>query len=286
MLSKVECDGIKHIYETLNHASYEHTCGPAGHREKGATRNKQDGCPFLSLAAPLLAMSRRTRFTSVRRRRKPTFAPTSDEGVHGSEAEQQSGRQEELAAPTMMGTKGLRAIAQLLWQPHYGALFELEMRLNQLEAGGSGYELQPTTYRRRLHGEHAERYDRRRLHQERDQLAIALHANNQQHWSPSMLARSVAYFNLASDVINKTEGRQRRIASKPTTLLFLRMMRDCRSVAMKPPRASPFAMKPSRASPWTHAQSYTPLCVLQACALHESATHYIRRFIFEHFFPF
>ena len=43
-------------------------------------------------------------------------------------------------------------------------------------------------------GEQQARYDRRRRIQQRDEMAIRLHANNQQHWSPSLLARSVAYY--------------------------------------------------------------------------------------------
>ena len=127
-----------------------------------------------------------------------------------------------------MATAGLECIAHLLWLPCYVKLFVLEFHRNLEAVGGSGYQMEPSTYRARLRGEAADRYDWRRMQQQRDQMAIALHANNQQHWSPSMLARSVTYFNLASEVIQREEGRQRRLASRPTTFQFLRMMRDCR----------------------------------------------------------
>ena len=107
-------------------------------------------------------------------------------------------------------------------------LFLREFDDNLRARGESSSNLAPSTYRARLHGEAAERYDFRRFQQKRDQLAIELHANNQQHWSPSLLARSVTYFNLTSEVIQTTEGRQRRLASRPDTFNFLRIMRDCR----------------------------------------------------------
>lgn len=127
-----------------------------------------------------------------------------------------------------MGSAGLQYLAKLLWVPDYTQLFLMEFEQNLQAVGGGGFQLAPSSYRARLQGEAAERYDLRRMQQQRDQMAIALHANNQQHWSPSLLARSVSYFNLASEVIQKEEGRQRRLASRPTTFQFLRLMRDCR----------------------------------------------------------
>ena len=127
-----------------------------------------------------------------------------------------------------MATAGLQWIAKQLWLPDYAHLFLEEFERNLKAVGGIGFQMAPSSYRARLHGESAERYDWRRMQQQRDQIAIALHANNQQHWSPSLLARSVAYFNLTSEVIQEEEARQRRLASRPTTFQFLRMMRDCR----------------------------------------------------------
>ena len=126
------------------------------------------------------------------------------------------------------GSCGLKQIALDLWAPDYSVLFEAEFTINELACGGSGYNLPPTTYRTRLKGEAAERYDWRRRQQKRDEMAIALHANNMQQWSPSLLARSVAYFNLTTIFLHGEETRQRRIASRPTTMQFLRLMRDCR----------------------------------------------------------
>lgn len=127
-----------------------------------------------------------------------------------------------------MGTAAQQRFALLLWLPDYTRLFEEEIEQNLQLSGGGLLNLPPSSYRQRLTGEPQVRYDARRRRQQRDELAIALHANNQQHWSPSLLARSITYFNLASEPIQREEGRQRRLASRPVTLAFLRMMRDCR----------------------------------------------------------
>jgi hypothetical protein len=169
-------------------------------------------------------VSRRSRLTHVRRRRvgEPTPAigvsePSTLDPLYFA------------ARPTVLhGPRRLEQIAQQLWAADYTPLFEREYEENMLAVGGSGYQMAPSTYRARLHGESAERYDQRRRRQQRDEMAIALHANNQQHWSPSMLARSVSYFNLASEVIQKQETKQRRLASRPVTFAFLRTHRDCR----------------------------------------------------------
>jgi hypothetical protein len=131
---------------------------------------------------------------------------------------------------SMMGTAGLQNIASMLWAGDYGQVFWWELNRNRSDFRSTEavLPLPPSSYRARLHGRAAELYDERRLLQERDQLAIKLHANNQQRWSPSIMARSVAYFNLASASLQQVEGRQRRLASRPTTFQFMRMMRDCR----------------------------------------------------------
>ena len=83
-----------------------------------------------------------------------------------------------------MATAGLEFFAKLLWLPEYHLLFWRELEENLKFAGGGPSQMVPSTYRARLHGEAADRYDLRRFQQKRDQLAIQLHANNQQHWSP------------------------------------------------------------------------------------------------------
>ena len=174
-------------------------------------------------------MGRRDNFVPIRRRRASSAPPTQrdrDAAVVeplAVEAAPSSGM-----ARFPMGSAGLQYLAKLLWVPDYTQLFLMEFEQNLQAVGGGGFQLAPSSYRARLQGEAAERYDLRRMQQQRDQMAIALHANNQQHWSPSLLARSVTYFNLASEVIQKEEGRQRRLASRPTTFQFLRLMRDCR----------------------------------------------------------
>ena len=134
------------------------------------------------------------------------------------------------------GPDGLAQIAQLLWLPGrlWPQLFELEYEVNKLACGGGGYELPPSSYRARLKGERAERYDSRRRRQERDQMAIELHANNMRRWSPSLVGRSVYYFNRDSTAVREGEAGPRRLASNSTTWGFLRTMRDCQP----PPRCA------------------------------------------------
>ena len=127
------------------------------------------------------------------------------------------------------GREGQQAIAAACWAPSLEDLFELEYRVNQAACGaGAGYNLAPSSYRARLKGEAAERYDQRLRRHKRDEMAIALHANNERRWSPSLLVRSAAYFNSTSTNIQSVETGQRRLASRPVTFGFLRMMRDCR----------------------------------------------------------
>ena len=117
----------------------------------------------------------------------------------------------------------LELIARALWSTNYDEIFSAELMDNERLCGGSS-SLLPSTYRARLKGEAAEKYDLRRRNQRRDELAARLHANNQQHWSPSLVARSIAYFGRTTKFLRRNETRQRRIASKPTQLKVLRMM--------------------------------------------------------------
>ena len=87
----------------------------------------------------------------------------------------------------------LTSIAALLWLPSYTELFEAELEHNRTLCGWSGTALPPSSYRARLLGKQADVYDAKRRRQERDQLAIELHANNMRQWSPSLVARSLAY---------------------------------------------------------------------------------------------
>ena len=117
----------------------------------------------------------------------------------------------------------LELIARALWSTNYDEIFSSEMVENERMCGGAS-SLLPSTYRARLKGEAADKYDRRRRNQQRDELATRLHANNQRHWSPSLVARSIAYFGRTTKFLRRNETRQRRIASKPTQLKVLRMM--------------------------------------------------------------
>ena len=66
-------------------------------------------------------------------------------------------------------------------------------------------------------GKQADAYEAKRRRQERDQLAIELHANNMRHWSPSLVARSLAYFRLTTSWMHTVEtghsGGSRRARS-------------------------------------------------------------------------
>ena len=122
----------------------------------------------------------------------------------------------------------LEAIARVLWLESYEDLFDAELRHNRALVGRSGPALQPSSYRVRLQGTAAVQYDRRMERQERDRLAVELHGNNMRHWSPSLVARSIAYVRLTTSWMQSVETGQRRLASRPTTMKALRMMRDAR----------------------------------------------------------
>ena len=117
-------------------------------------------------------------------------------------------------------------IAAAFWAPDYTQIFDAEFAENERLCGGAAAALPLTSYRARLKGDAAHRYDQRRRNQQRDEMAIRLHSNNQQHWSPSLLARSICYYAKASRFVQKNETKQRRIASKPTVRHFLRIMRE------------------------------------------------------------
>ena len=130
----------------------------------------------------------------------------------------------------MHGPKAMEWMLEALWLNDYNLLFDYEFERNKRDVGGGGYQMQPSKYRARLNGERAQDYDARVQRHERDSMAIALHSNNQQRWSPSLLARSVAYFGTISKDVQCMESRQRRVASQPTTMKALRIMRNCRCV--------------------------------------------------------
>ena len=113
--------------------------------------------------------------------------------------------EEDIQAPAGVMSR-LRMIARVLWTGCYRALFDAELAENEDVCGQAG-QLPPTSYRARLKGERAELYDHRRRVQRRDELAIRLHANNERHWSPSMLARSVTYFSSSTAWQRQIEGR-------------------------------------------------------------------------------
>jgi hypothetical protein len=181
-------------------------------------------------------MSRRTRLTVPKRRRHcpipPGMLEPDNEHSFATGASSTSPTEPHALTQHMLkGTARLQELAPRLWTRDYGVLFEAEFSENQEYLASLGIidtDLPPTSYRARMSGDAALRYDQRRRAQRRDEMAIRLHSNNQHVWSPSLLARSVTYFNSATATIQSIEGKQRRLASRPTTLAFMRMMRDCR----------------------------------------------------------
>lgn len=148
----------------------------------------------------------------------------------------------------------LSAIVPALWLPSYKELFSAELVRNRNLTGRFGSVLPPSTYRARLKGEAAAAYDAKMLRRERDQLAIELHANNMRAWSPSLVARSIAYFHLTSVWQRSVESGQRRLASQPTTLMVLRQMRDCRPQVSWRPGQHVFAYAFDQTYEWVGMQ--------------------------------
>ena len=134
----------------------------------------------------------------------------------------------ELFEPMDAADSTLESVASALWLPAYDELFEAELEHNRALVGRAGAALPPSSYRARLRGDAAIWFDKRLQRQERDQLAIELHANNMRHWSPSLVARSIAYVRLTSSWMHSVESGQRRLASRPSTMKALRAMRDVR----------------------------------------------------------
>ena len=176
---------------------------------------------------------RRTSWDAVQRRSTalsrscPLTADTRDREVNScTDAAQEAvaGARVEHVLEPIIEEPLLELFAKAFWATDYEDIFEAEMKENELLCGGSASELPASSYRRRLQGAAAEEYDRRRRNQRRDEMAVRLHANNQRHWSPSLLARSIAYFGKSSRFIQTNETRQRRIASKPTVRRVLKLM--------------------------------------------------------------
>ena len=100
----------------------------------------------------------------------------------------------------------LEEIATLLWDADYDPLFKVEFERNRALASRCGVtvqQLQLSTYPRRLTGDRLDAWKRQQVIRERDQLAIALHAANMRHWSPSLVARSIAYFTLTTSWMHR-----------------------------------------------------------------------------------
>jgi hypothetical protein len=110
----------------------------------------------------------RKRFAPPRRRRVSSSAPADlemSESLGNLALTEALEASEAFEAPRPClwhGTHGLKQIALDLWAPDYSVLFETEFEYNSLACSSGGYDLLPSTYRARLQGEAAERYDWRR----------------------------------------------------------------------------------------------------------------------------
>ena len=176
--------------------------------------------------------SRRTAFTQRRRTKQNTqsTAVLDDDDVDIGIVQVDEIESNEVTSERCT----LECIASDLWATDYEPLFSIEIERNRAllsSTGTSGFTHQQfnlSSYARRLRGHQRAAWDQRQLTRERDQLAIALHAQNMRHWSHSLVARSIAYFTLTTSWLHQVESGQRRLASRPTTLKVLRLMRELR----------------------------------------------------------
>lgn len=159
-------------------------------RGHGWSQRRQIAAPIVTAAAPAVAEIIQT--------------PEPRVQTHLDEPAMLEQGHEKVPEPGVISR--LRLIARVLWIGCYRALFAAELAENEA-ACVSEVQLPPTSYRARLKGERAELYDHRRRVQRRDELAIRLHANNERHWSPSLLARSVTYFLNTTAWQREVEGR-------------------------------------------------------------------------------
>ena len=176
---------------------------------------------------------RRRRFKPERRTRLSGAPGVEDEATtDGHQTVQGLAAVDQAPLLTVPEEHQLESIAADLWVGSYSALFSAEMATNaRLLGRGDGSTATVhvrSSYRARLRGEKAIEYDRKQLRRERDQMAIELHGANMRFWSPSLVARSISYFNLTTNWQHRVESGQRRLASPPTTLKVLRLMRDAR----------------------------------------------------------
>ena len=176
-----------------------------------------------------MPISRRARYVPSRRVRRVATDPDAEAFAPVEESTAQPSEDADRAIAT--NDSLLAVIARGLWLPSYHEWFSAEVEQNRAllgRSGGFGAAVQTSRYARRLTGDQLAAWERRQFNRERDQLAIELHTLNMRHWSPSMVARSIAYFNLTTSWMHHVESGQRRLASRPTTFKVLRMMRDLR----------------------------------------------------------
>jgi hypothetical protein len=130
-------------------------------------------------------MGRRDNFVPIRRRRASS-APPTQRARDAAVEEPLAGDAPPIGTTSSfpMATAGLQHFAKQLWVPDYTQLFLMEFEQNLQAVGGGAFQLPPSSYRARLQGEAAEGYDRRRMQQQRDQMAIALVTSIS---SPSMM---------------------------------------------------------------------------------------------------
>lgn len=192
---------------------------PRGRGRPAGQRSKNGWDAFNRRTRPLQARDTVAREAVVPEQRL-------DAADHAQVAIDADGSNDAAGNETLHNASLFTLIAAAFWATDYTQIFDAEFAENELLCGGAAADLPLTSYRARLKGDAAHRYDRRRRNQRRDEMAIRLHSNNQQHWSPSLLARSICYYAKASRFVQRNETAQRRIASKPTVRRFLRIMHE------------------------------------------------------------
>eukprot|EP00965_Chrysotila_dentata_P072320 2390060-Pleurochrysis_carterae.AAC.6 len=183
-------------------------------RPKGSGKSKRWGYSNAQTSRPSSVQSAAMECRSPPSAEQPAVDPSTEQDMNSVDIE---------VSPAKLGNVGWREAAAQLWASDYSELFELEYCQNRRFFGGSFVsQLPPSTYRQRLNGEALEKYALRERRRERDLMAAAIHSSNMRVWPLSLIARSIAYFNQSSQIIQRTETQQRRLASRPIVFQILR----------------------------------------------------------------
>ena len=140
---------------------------------------------------PLLPKRKRSFCPKKTRRAQPVHEPDAASGDVASESEPRDTVHVELEQPLQ---RRLRDFARALWSSDYRPILAAE---DEAEGGAVHLlgVLEQSSYRRKLHGDKAVRYDARAQKRARGALAQLGRVNNMRRWTFSIVARSLCYFN-------------------------------------------------------------------------------------------